>query len=104
MKLLKFEKYQGLGNDFVLFDGLKPTEPFLDDNFIRHICDRHYGVGADGVLIFGEVLPQKTVQMTYFNADGSRAETCFNGLRCIALHAVRVGFFGPEETINKFTD
>jgi len=90
---LAFHKYQGLGNDFVLFDGeaLKAFDP-IDPLFIRWICDRRFGVGADGILLAVPPLARGAVRMIYYNADGSFSETCFNGLRCTALHAAREGW------------
>ena len=92
MKPIQFEKFHGLGNDFVLFDAAK-THPvdFFTPNLVAGLCDRHFGVGADGLLFFELLEKNRRVRMIYFNADGSRAETCFNGLRCIALYAERIG-------------
>jgi len=91
MMNIPFEKYQGLGNDFVLFDrNLHPELPVLDQNMIKRICNRRFGVGADGILMF-DMTGEKQIRMIYHNSDGSRAETCFNGIRCIALHAVLTG-------------
>ncbi len=95
--MLNFDKYQGLGNDFVLLDGenalyFQPPRPEI----IQAICDRRFGIGGDGILL---ALPPETggaVKMHYYNADGSFAETCFNGLRCVALHAVRSGRARPD--------
>ncbi|MDF1595589.1 MAG: diaminopimelate epimerase [Acidimicrobiia bacterium] len=80
---MNFTKMQGLGNDFVVIDG--PFE--LSSAVIAALCDRRRGVGADGVLI---VSPdsRNRVAMEYFNADGSAAEMCGNGLRCVARRAV----------------
>lgn len=84
-----FYKYQGLGNDFILFnENEKLNETSLSTKIITSLCDRRTGIGADGILLFAPI-GKSSVKMTYFNADGARAETCFNGLRCIALHAVR---------------
>jgi len=84
--MLHFFKYQGLGNDFVLIDGRKEKLEGIDlkDLAIR-ICDRHFGVGADGLLI---VWPSKRAhyRMQIFNPDGSEAEMCGNGIRCFAKH------------------
>jgi len=90
--MLSFNKYQGLGNDFVLLDGVDSDrfDPPLTDA-IRKLCDRRFGIGGDGLLL---ALPPESVgaiRMVYYNSDGSFAETCFNGLRCVALHAVRSG-------------
>ncbi len=75
-----FEKWQGCGNDFVIIDSRSDSE-IDDEKKIVQICDRHFGVGADGVIY---VLPSKIadVRMRIFNADGSEAEMCGNGIRC----------------------
>ena len=80
---LAFTKWQGCGNDFVLVDARVSGLPKDVDALSRRICDRHYGVGADG-LIF--VLPSGKADfcMRIFNADGSEAEMCGNGIRCFA--------------------
>jgi diaminopimelate epimerase len=88
--MLPFTKVQGLGNDFVVIDlrpgrpgamagGPSPQEPAA----VRAICDRHFGIGADGVLA---ILPGNSgdARMRVLNADGSEAEMCGNGLRCVA--------------------
>ncbi len=93
---LKFNKYQGLGNDFILLDKKELPSGFAPSvELIKSLCERRYGIGADGVLMFSVVdhitldEPQEEFRMIYYNSDGSKAETCFNGLRCIGLHAVR---------------
>ncbi|MBK6520575.1 MAG: diaminopimelate epimerase [Polyangiaceae bacterium] len=78
---LEFEKWEGLGNDFVVVE----SEPTLDD--VRSLCDRRRGVGADGVLWVNREPPR----MIVFNADGSRPEMCGNGLRCVAAYLARPG-------------
>lgn len=84
MRTVAFEKYEGLGNDFVVVD--LPKSALSIDEVIA-ICDRHRGVGADGVLFVGEDAPA----MRVVNADGSTAEMCGNGLRCVAFHFARRG-------------
>lgn len=79
---MKFTKMEGLGNDFVVFEG--PLEPTTAD--IAAWCDRRRGIGADGVLAATR-LDATRVRMEYWNADGSRAEMCGNGLRCVARFA-----------------
>lgn len=81
---MRFWKYQGIGNDFVLLDGTDGTLE-VDPGWCRRVCDRHYGVGADGVLY---VLPGQgtDVTMRIVNADGTEAEMCGNGIRCVAKH------------------
>ena len=82
---MKFTKMQGLGNDFVVLDDSVEVSPEL----VRALCDRHFGVGADGVLTVGT--GGGGVTMGYWNADGSSAEMCGNGLRCVARFAVDRG-------------
>jgi len=90
---LPFVKAEGTGNDFVVVD-LRPGQPAArqlnqagrspeDPAMVREICDRHFGVGADGVLA---ILPSAIgdARMRVLNADGSEAEMCGNGLRCVA--------------------
>jgi len=79
-----FTKMQGLGNDFVVFEGPFVPAPSL----VAAICDRRRGIGADGVLVVARGGPAPAaVQMGYWNADGSAAEMCGNGLRCAARYA-----------------
>ncbi len=101
MKSFQFDKYQGLGNDFVLLDVIAHPELLeIDPPMIQKLCDRHYGIGADGLLLFAPPkLNINSIRMIYFNADGGRAEICVNGIRCMALHAVRSGH---EEQNNRF--
>jgi diaminopimelate epimerase len=83
---LTFEKYEGLGNDFVIVEA--PASSLTVDQ-VRALCDRHRGVGADGVL-FVDTAGERPA-MRVINADGSVAEMCGNGLRCVALHLARKG-------------
>jgi diaminopimelate epimerase len=82
---LAFAKYQGLGNDFIVIDGR--IEGLVTPALARRLCDRRRGIGADGVLT---LLPSRTkeaeVRMHITNADGSVAEMCGNGLRCVVRH------------------
>lgn len=80
---LAFTKWQGCGNDFVLVDGRGSGLPTNVAELSRRVCDRHYGIGADGVIF---VLPSSVADfcMRIFNADGSEAEMCGNGIRCFA--------------------
>jgi diaminopimelate epimerase len=87
---LQFAKYEGLGNDFVVIEALGDTSSAIDEAQARTLCDRHRGIGADGVLLI-EGDP-KQLRMRVINADGSTPEMCGNGLRCVALHIVRRGF------------
>lgn len=83
---LAFAKWEGLGNDFVVIDGGRE----VTHGQAVAICDRHFGVGADGVLMTG-LGDDGRPFMQVINADGSTPEMCGNGLRCVALHLVRTG-------------
>jgi diaminopimelate epimerase len=88
---MKFSKWHGIGNDFVLMT--ENPDSYRDEKLTAmslQICDRHFGVGADG-LIFVWRPTDAHLQMRIFNADGSEAEMCGNGLRCAALAAYRQG-------------
>lgn len=91
MRTLSFDKYEGLGNDFILAQGPPHREGarLLSPDEVRAVCDRHRGVGADGVLWTG--IDDGRPFMRVLNADGSTAEMCGNGLRCVALYLVRRG-------------
>jgi diaminopimelate epimerase len=81
---LAFSKYQGLGNDFVLIDNRSQASPLLTSEQSIQVCDRHFGVGADGVIF---LLPGENgadYTMRIYNADGSEPEMCGNGIRCLA--------------------
>jgi diaminopimelate epimerase len=86
----QFTKMQGLGNDFIVIEG--PDKP--DTAEVVRLCDRRFGVGADGVLL---VSPGPPVVMDYWNADGSPAEMCGNGLRCVARYAHDKGWANTGE-------
>jgi diaminopimelate epimerase len=85
---LAFHKYEGLGNDFVVVDA--EQEGVLGSKQATWLCDRHVGIGADGILL---VLPPRRpgcdVRMRVINADGSVPEMCGNGIRCVAIHVAR---------------
>jgi diaminopimelate epimerase len=83
---IHFYKYQGTGNDFVILDGYDVEAPILSENQISAICDRRFGVGADGLIIITKV-PGYDFQMIYFNADGRESTMCGNGGRCAVLFA-----------------
>lgn len=88
---VRFEKWEGLGNDFVVVEDAAMTAEVA-----RGLCDRRRGVGADGVL----VVRRRPARMEVWNADGSRPEMCGNGLRCVAAYLVaayRAGHGAPGE-------
>jgi diaminopimelate epimerase len=82
--VIEFSKYQGLGNDFILIDNRHVTEPIITPEQAIAMCDRHFGIGADGVIF---ALPGKAdtdYTMRIYNSDGSEPEMCGNGIRCLA--------------------
>ncbi|NND84393.1 MAG: diaminopimelate epimerase [Acidimicrobiia bacterium] len=94
---MTFTKMHGLGNDFVMFAA--DEAPALDAGVVRSLCDRRTGVGADGVIVVTPV-EDDVVRMDYWNADGSVAEMCGNGMRCTARFAGARGWVGPTLSID----
>ena len=82
--MVKFEKYQGLGNDFIIVSERELIDKGIPDynEFAELVCDRHFGIGADGLLILKYVANMPF--MFYYNSDGSQAPMCGNGIRCFA--------------------
>jgi len=89
-----FVKYEGLGNDFVMIDNRHSEQLCFTPAEAVAICDRRFGVGADGVIF---LLPSKTADfgMRLLNSDGSEAEMCGNGIRCLAQFALELGIEAP---------
>ena len=83
MPILHFQKMNGAGNDFVLLDN-RDGSLSLTDAQIARLCDRHRGVGADGLLLVEKPEAQADFRMRYYNADGSEAEMCGKRARCFA--------------------
>ena len=84
MTTLSFVKYHGLGNDFILVDNRHSPEPIVTPEQAEKLCDRHFGIGADGVIL---ALPGQNgtdYTMRIYNSDGSEPEMCGNGIRCMA--------------------
>jgi diaminopimelate epimerase len=81
---IEFTKYHGLGNDFILIDNRADTQPIITSEQAVQLCDRHFGIGADGVIFAlpGEDAGDYTMRI--FNSDGSEPEMCGNGIRCLA--------------------
>jgi len=94
--LQKFEKWQGCGNDFILIDrgGNSVDEP----EKIKFLCDRHFGIGADGVIYVLSSTKAAT-RMRIFNADGTEAEMCGNGLRCFARYLLSGDKFFSDDDL-----
>jgi diaminopimelate epimerase len=97
---MRFAKFHALGNDFlVIGPAAAEGSPALDD-LARRICERHTGVGADGLVFLGpEAGPPPVVPFRIFNTDGSEAEISGNGLRCAAAFLARTGRPAPVEVL-----
>jgi diaminopimelate epimerase len=85
-----FSKYSGLGNDFIFVDNRRQSFP-IESTFIQNICNRHDGIGADGVVLL-ENSREADHKMRIFNSDGHEAEMCGNALRCFYLFLKELGF------------
>lgn len=84
MTQLEFVKYQGLGNDFVILDNRAQTQPYLTADQAIQVCNRNFGVGADGVIFLLPGEEDADYTMRIYNSDGSEPEMCGNGIRCLA--------------------
>lgn len=81
---IEFAKYHGLGNDFILIDNRHSGEPVVTPEQAVVLCDRHFGIGADGVIFALPGQNDTDYTMRIFNSDGSEPEMCGNGIRCLA--------------------
>lgn len=82
--VIEFSKYQGLGNDFILIDNRHSAEPIITPEQAVSMCDRHFGIGGDGVIFVLPGKADKDYTMRIYNSDGSEPEMCGNGIRCFA--------------------
>ena len=93
---IQFYKYQGAGNDFVLIDN-REGKYQLTTAQISFLCDRHFGIGADGLMLL-QTSAHTDFEMVYYNADGNESTMCGNGGRCIAAFAAKLGIVSGEMT------
>ena len=95
--MLRFAKMNGAGNDFVLIDNRSGVHK-LSPREIAFLCDRHRGVGADGVLLVEAPTGNADFRMRYYISDGGEAEMCGNGARCFARFLDKIG--GPFSEVS----
>ena len=86
---ISFSKYHGTGNDFIIIDN-RDGSINLSINQIKHLCDRRFGIGADGLLLLNSIA-DFDFEMKYYNADGAEGSMCGNGGRCITQFAYDIG-------------
>lgn len=95
--LLNFFKYQGTGNDFILVDNRQLNFPKNDTKIIEKLCDRRFGIGADGLILL-ELSKKHDFSMVYYNSDGKQSSMCGNGGRCIIAFAKKLDLIKNEAT------
>ena len=95
---VNFYKYQGTGNDFIIIDNRK-NNISLSDMQINQLCDRKFGIGADGLMLL-ENHPSLDFNMKYFNADGKESTMCGNGGRCLVAFAKSISLIDKKTNFN----
>jgi diaminopimelate epimerase len=98
---ISFNKYQGAGNDFIIIDNRNGEINPGDEKIINKLCDRRFGIGADGLILVSEA-SDSDFEMKYFNSDGKLGSMCGNGGRCVAHFTKKSGIAGPKQKFLAF--
>ena len=94
---ITFDKYEGTGNDFVMIDNRNDFFPKNDIKLIAQLCDRRFGIGADGLILL-ENDSNSEFKMVYYNSDGNQSTMCGNGGRCIVAYAKKLNIIKSSAT------